>query len=528
MSKRALFDSPTIARLQTVIESIREGELLFPEFQRPFVWKDAQRLRLLDSILKGLPIGSLLVWRSKGTLLRCKSRLGSLQLPEPADTTIHHDYVLDGLQRLTTLYGALSGTTTPYTDEQRRRWPIYFDLETDLNNGDEKRFQLPSLRRKPPANWLPMAALLNGELRWEHQQRLYLAGRADLANKIEHLDRVFKDYTIAIVPIVTDDLRLATTSFERVNTQGTKMGEPHMLRALTYRHDFDLDKVLGAIMDRLPWRGLSSTLLIRTLKVIENLDVYEKDLSSLIEPLRDPRPINRLERGLTKALAFLAQSCKIIDNPALPYAFQLVALASAASRGFDLSSPVVAARLEAWLWITTYTEYFKGKTGDQLQHIFDDVRSICAETIQLPADLPKSCALLERFNASSVRSLMLMHLLARRSLVDIHGARVDGPRLVARGSTTFAKLYLEASAEDPANRILVDPLDAVSLREALGDRNCPRAVELREAHLLPPWTEPEAADQDHVLSWRRERLRELEVEDLTRLGLQVEEASNDG
>lgn len=64
MSSQTLFDNPTTARLQQVIESIANGELLFPAFQRPFVWRDSQRLRLLDSILKGLPIGSMLIWRT--------------------------------------------------------------------------------------------------------------------------------------------------------------------------------------------------------------------------------------------------------------------------------------------------------------------------------------------------------------------------------------------------------------------------------------------------------------------------------
>jgi Protein of unknown function DUF262 len=523
MSKRALFDDPTIARLQAVIESIREGGLLFPEFQRPFVWSDTQRLRLLDSILKGLPIGSLLVWRTKQVVLQHQSKLGSLELPQPSAGTVQHDYVLDGVQRLTTLYGALTGTTTPLEDDDGQRWPIYFDLERDLEDGDEDRFKIPSLRDEPPAQWLPMAALYEGKLRWDHQQLLERTGRQDLANKIERLDRVFKDYSVAIVPIVTDDLQLATMSFERINSQGTRMGESHMLRALSYRRDFDSSSVLAGITERLAWPDLSLELLVRALKVTQGLDIYVENLAELTKLLENDRsPFERLEHGLVASLSFLGQRCRIVGQAALPYALQLVALTNASSRGVDLSEEGVAARLETWLWATTYTEYFKRKTGDQLKRVFDHVLEICDGSTPLPLDLPRSCAPLKRFNARSVRSLMFMHLLARQPLIDERGAPIDGPRLVARGSSAFAKLFFDEATDDPANRVLVDPLDAASLRAALGDRAHPRSEALREAHLLPPWNHPAAELPRDILSWRRERLAQLQAADLARLGLHMD------
>lgn len=529
MSRRALFASPTIVRLQTIIESIDSGELLFPEFQRPFVWSDKQRKRLLDSILKGLPIGSLLVWRTQGTLLQCKTNLAPFALPQPPTDALQHDYVLDGLQRLTTLYGTLAGTAAaPFKDDEGRLWPIYFDLEKSLETGDEGRFLIPSLREGPSPHWLPMAALFKGNLRWEHQQSLYKIGRHDLANKIEHLDRIFKDYSIAIVPIVTDDLALAATSFERINSPGTKMGEPQMLRALTYRRDFDLSMVLDEIRNRLSWPDVSQKLLVRALKVIQGLDVYKADPAHLIEPLRkDPNLVNRLENGLATAINFLSEHCHIVAHAALPYTFQLIAIANASCRGVDIEKTSVTERLETWLWTTTYTEYFTGKTGDQLQHVFDQVIEICRGASPMPTDIPKSCAPLDRFRASSVRSLMMMHLLARRRLRDDLGITVDGPRLVAYRPRAFAKLFPEATADDPANRILVDPVRIVPLRNALGDPTNLWSAQLRDAHLLPPWSDPRAGDRDYVLSWRRERLWKLEADDLARLGLQVEEAPSE-
>jgi hypothetical protein len=529
MSRRALFASPTIARLQTVIESIRAGELLFPGFLRPLVWTDAQRLRLLDSIVKGLPIGSLLVWRTQVVSIRHETRVGPITMPPPSPHTLQHEYVLDGVQRLATLYTTLAGPASPQTDDAGRHWPIYFDLERDIEAGDEDRFMILSRGVDVPATWLPLAALFDIRLRWGHQQRLLALGRDDLANKVEHLDRVFKDYALTLVPLVTDDFDIAITSFQRINTEGTRMGQPDMLRALTYRHDFDVDLVFSGIIERLPWPDISRDLLVRTLEVISGLAPHEASLAELADSLDEDRTlVEKLEHALAMSLAFLSRRCRIMSRAALPHSMALVALANAASRGFDLTADGVAPRLETWLWATAYTEYFRRKTGAQLTRAFSHVLHICGGSDPLPADLPRSCAPLTRFDARSGRSLMLMHLLARQPLIDERRVSIDGSRLVARGRRAFAKLFLEAGADDPANRILVDPLDAASLRTALGDRAHPHAAELRDAHVLPPWNERGAEDRHHVLDWRRGRLRELEAADLTRLGLQVEEVPGDG
>lgn len=529
MSKRALFANPTIARLQTVIELIRAGELLFPEFLRPFVWTDAQRLRLLDSIVKGLPIGSLLVWRTHSLSIRCETQVGPILLPKPSTYTQQHDYVLDGVQRLTTLFVALSGPTTLQKDDDGQRWPIYFNLECDIDEGGEERFMLPSRHDEPPPEWLPLAAFFDSKLRWDHRQRLHLLGRDDLANKVEHLDRLFKDYAVAIVPIVTDDLELAITSFQRINTEGTSMGQPEMLRALTYRPDFDIGRIFSGIIERLPWPDLSQDLLVRILEVIHGLDVHAGSLSALAKSLENDRTlVERLEHALAISLSFLVRRCRIMSLAALPHSMQLVALAQAASHGFDLLASDVAPRLEAWLWATAYAEYFRRRTGPQLKRAFMHVIDVCGGADPLPADLSRSCAPLARFDARSSRSLALMHLLARRPLIDERGAKVDGPRLVARGHEAFAKLFLDEAADDPANRILVDPFDAASLRTALGDLAHTHALELREAHLLPPWSDLRIEGREHVLSWRRECLQKLEAADLARLGFQVVEAANKG
>lgn len=95
-----LFSNTTLTVLQ-LIEKIDTGELGLPELQRPFIWKDSKIRDLFDSMLKGYPIGYLMLWESA---IESKNRTIG---------TISHNYtnpkevIIDGQQRLTSLYAVI-------------------------------------------------------------------------------------------------------------------------------------------------------------------------------------------------------------------------------------------------------------------------------------------------------------------------------------------------------------------------------------------------------------------------------------
>ena len=50
--------------ISTLIGAISHGEIKLPEIQRSFIWKPTQVARLIDSLYRGYPTGSLLFWRT--------------------------------------------------------------------------------------------------------------------------------------------------------------------------------------------------------------------------------------------------------------------------------------------------------------------------------------------------------------------------------------------------------------------------------------------------------------------------------
>jgi len=102
--------------LYGLLNSIRNGELVLPAMQRPFVWKEDRLYRLMDSLLRGFPIGAVMLWK---TTTAQRYRI----FPQDIDDTVDQIFtfetsslnsnkylVLDGQQRLTGLYCMFMGT----------------------------------------------------------------------------------------------------------------------------------------------------------------------------------------------------------------------------------------------------------------------------------------------------------------------------------------------------------------------------------------------------------------------------------
>ena len=92
------------SRVGDLIQDVKNGRIGLPDLQRPFVWKDNKVRELLDSMLKGFPIGYIMLWESPEDYERT-SHIGkndkAYQAPD--------DLVIDGQQRLTALLAVMEG-----------------------------------------------------------------------------------------------------------------------------------------------------------------------------------------------------------------------------------------------------------------------------------------------------------------------------------------------------------------------------------------------------------------------------------
>ena len=100
---------PQTKTFPSLVNAIEQGQIKIPQFQREFVWTICKSAGLIDSIIKGYPIGTFIFWRTKERLRSVKN-IGKQNLPELTQGEFV-DYVLDGQQRLTSLFACLKGVT---------------------------------------------------------------------------------------------------------------------------------------------------------------------------------------------------------------------------------------------------------------------------------------------------------------------------------------------------------------------------------------------------------------------------------
>ena len=88
-----------------------------PDLQRPFVWKDNKVRDLFDSMLKGYPIGYIMLWESPSSYETRKSSIGdnTKTFDEPKEL------VIDGQQRLTALVSAMYGVKVKDKNFKQRK-----------------------------------------------------------------------------------------------------------------------------------------------------------------------------------------------------------------------------------------------------------------------------------------------------------------------------------------------------------------------------------------------------------------------
>jgi len=112
-------------KVSTILDHIDSGHIALPEFQRGYVWNREQVRGLFDSLYRRYPVGSLLVWatESKSAKHRGEGHLaaGIIKL------------LLDGQQRITSLYGVIRGKAPKFFDGDARAFTgLYFHLEDEL------------------------------------------------------------------------------------------------------------------------------------------------------------------------------------------------------------------------------------------------------------------------------------------------------------------------------------------------------------------------------------------------------------
>jgi hypothetical protein len=218
-------------RLQIVdvvrhIDDATLGILNVPEFQRKYVWKPPKVVDLVDSLWRGYPIGTLLLWESSYDQPRTALGRQERKL-----------WIVDGQQRVTSL--AILFGKKPYWWSDAQEWNRHYERYNVLVNvakeTTELEFSLTNPVRRKSSDWVSVRAILTAtnlsELALEVAGRLGDEKRfAEIHEKLQSIKRIEGAQLYEI--IVDHELEDVAEIFGRLNTAGTKIRESDIIVAL--------------------------------------------------------------------------------------------------------------------------------------------------------------------------------------------------------------------------------------------------------------------------------------------------------
>lgn len=204
-------------KLSTILDHIDLGQMALPEFQRGYVWNREQVRGLMESLYRRHPVGSLLVWTTstEGAVTRGDAS------PAPGFVKL----LLDGQQRVTSLYGIIRGRAPEFFDGNEQAFlDLYFNVE------DESFEFYGPIKMKDNPGWVSVTQVMQeGVAPFIEPFSSRGEGGSDLGvilariNQIESIKE--REFHVEEVSGGDKTVDVVVDIFNRVNSGGTKLSK---------------------------------------------------------------------------------------------------------------------------------------------------------------------------------------------------------------------------------------------------------------------------------------------------------------
>lgn len=411
---KELFDNIP-SKVADILSDVKNGRVGLPDLQRPFVWQDNKVRELLDSMMKGYPIGYIMLWAS----------------PDDYENTVHigknekiykrpNDLVIDGQQRLTALLAAMYGVTIMDKNYKERAIRISFNPLTR-----EFAVWTPAFEKNP--EWISeisqvFAADEEHNISKFRKAYIKIVNEGRAKNNEEELTEDEED---CIEENINDLLNLGIYSlptlkinskaneenvadiFVRVNSGGQNLTEKNFIETLIAVYDNAVhDKINKFCADsRIPANGTSFNQILqvdpshlirmsvgvgfrrarlryaymllrgKNLKTgeitqnirEENLKIF-KDSLDMVTNLNNWHAFMNLfaSAGYLKG-SFVASSNAVVFS----YVLYLIG-----KYDYKVSSVELQKIISKWIFMSTITGFYTGSTESQVEKQFADLRDV--------------------------------------------------------------------------------------------------------------------------------------------------------
>ncbi|KAF5430100.1 hypothetical protein C5S42_00710 [Candidatus Methanomarinus sp.] len=411
---------PAIERISHLVSQIQRGDIKIPKFQRGFIWKKNQILTLLESIYEGYPIGSLLFWLTNEKM-KSEKEIGGFDLP-PTPDVYPRNYVLDGQQRLTSIYGVLNWEDP----KQVHILNVYYNL---------KKKEFYHYNNEDNSKAIPMSILLDTKKIRDFGNSISIFDDFDdLDNELIILLETFKEYLIPVVTIKEKTVEEVSPIFERINSTGTQLSIFDLMVAATWSEGFDLNDSIEDIRDSTKIKDFDNINNSAFLKLMARVQGFGAKRDSIFK-LRDLKAddlkslSNKIKECIERAVDFLATDLNVPSDAFLPYENQLIVIAYFYS---NIKSPThnQLKFLRRWFWQSGFAEHFRGAGDNILEKDFKAIDELISEekdeSLMIRVSLVENDLLKRQFIKNSAFSKTFVVMLANNSPRNIsNGEKID-------------------------------------------------------------------------------------------------------
>jgi hypothetical protein len=429
----ASFDT-TKTPLHELLSRADNGKLQLPDFQRGWVWDDDRIRSLIASVSVSFPIGAVMLLETGGQHVRFKPR-ALAGTHERIRHVAPETLILDGQQRLTSLYQALMGGMVVETKDAKgkpiRRW-YYIDMKKAIGNDDDREeavLSVPEDRQvktfggevtvdvtAPEGEYRADLFPVNRIFRSAEWRQAYNKHWAYAPEKIQFYDQFerevikrFEQYQVPVIELKKETPKEAVCLvFERVNTGGVALNVFELLTASFAAEDFQLRDDWNAREQRLKGqhpvlRNLQNDDFLQTISLLVTQTRRREALAAGVVVDKAPgisckrRDIlklevgdwrswaDRVEAGFVRAARFLYGQ-KIFKARDLPYRTQLVPLAAIfVDLGKEGETEGARQKIARWYWCGVLGELYGGaiesRFARDLPEVVAMVRGEAAEPI---------------------------------------------------------------------------------------------------------------------------------------------------
>lgn len=522
-----------VRRLIHYIEDIEKGLIQVPEFQRDFVWEYGNKKDLFDSIRRSYPIGSILFWRPEDESFDYSPAIGPYTIPKPNG---EYMFILDGYQRLSTLFGCLINFEKTNLLKNEEKWKKEFNVCYDL---EKEEFFIPR-SSKLEFYQVHVYELIDTRSSFKFQRDLFNLNIGEekiqlYSDRYEKLGTALIDYQLPSIDIFGGKIEEAVEIFSRVNSTGTPITPDWMISALAYdkEKDFRLGTEIDKLYDDLKIYNFTQNHSIKRELIFNCItNSFGRayfDQSNKIEDLarqEDFIDVTLKTIGsIKKAVQFLFEELLVVNGRLLPYGPQLIFITDFFNT-IENPTQEQIEQLKKWFWITTYSGYFTIYSLSKVREAYNVFQQFLKGETNNPIfnDKPETPFSVSEFpnkiymGSVRAKALILFMLNHSNNFEKVDAQEVDG--------LILSNLFSSDAAKDKKGNYL--PENVVPFLDTTQNRQYKKKKEVfdslctshnKEKFLISPEMDSLLFSENEILNFRKNEIIKREKEFVQSFGL---------